>query len=622
MTPRRSIQALKSVRILQFVMVGMCLVLLGRAFQLQIVEHDTYKPLSDKNSFRPQDVSAARGLIYDRNGVLLVDNAPIYSITVTPADFDTSAIPLLSNLLSVETQELREKIKEAQNYSWYRTSRIYTDVDFDTFSKVEENSWRLPGIGHQTESKRHYPTNLYASHIFGYLREATKDDIDQNDSLKLGDKIGKSGLELKYEDELRGDLGTEFIRVNARGEFLGPLDNGNLDIAPKEGHNIITTIDADLQALAETLMVGKSGAIVAMDPSDGSILALVSAPHYDVRRLSGRIDKDYWAQINSDSTRPLFNRAITSVPAPGSTFKPVMGLVGMELGLITPSTIVHNPGFYERGRTYGETAPVGDYDLEKALTHSSNVYFYSLMDKIATQGKLNQWQKLVTDFGLGVSNDVDLPSERRGIIPDSAWLDNRFGRRQWSLGDIINLGIGQGVISASPLQVAVMTSALANGGYKVTPHLVHALQFSDNSEKIKAYPTTKISWVDNQDLVPVHKGMRGVLTLATGGSNYYANLPDIKIAGKTGTAQNPGPDHGWFTSFAPMESPEIVVTVLVENAGRFGSVSAAPIASLLIERYLTGEIKRKHIYDYVLAFEPGKAGTEDEEDQEGVPENE
>jgi penicillin-binding protein 2 len=602
MSNRNEYQAKQSVKIFQAVILILCTIVLGRIFYLQIIQHDKYKPLSDKNSLREEYVSAARGLIYDRNGVLLVDNEPIFSVTITPANFDDASIPLLCDILGVDEESIQQRIKEAQEFSWYRSSRLYTDVDIETFSKIQENIYRLPGIGHQIESKRHYPTDLYASHLLGYLREASDEDFNKIDELKLGDKIGKSGLEYVYEDTLRGQMGKDYVRVNAFGQSLGGLSGVYEDLPPVKGSDIITTLDSELQALAEDLMEDKKGAIVAMDPNNGAILAMVSSPHYDVRKLSGRIDREYWVAINADSTTPLYNRAISSLQPPGSTFKPVMGLTGLELGLITPETEIYNSGAYVRGRSYRDLAPVGDYDLKKAISFSSNTYFFDLMNRVATQGKLNEWHALITDLGLGVQNNIDLPSESRGIVPDSSRLDQIFGQRQWSLGDIINLGIGQGLISASPLQVAVMTSVFANDGYRVQPHLVKAVRNNKGEVTELTASKEKIEWIEPEHLQVIKEGMRGVVT--EGGGRYYANHTGIEIAGKTGTAQNPhGRDHGWFTSFAPMDSAQIVVTVLVENAG-FGSLSAAPIASLLIEKYLHGDIERDNLYTYVKNFKP------------------
>ena len=591
-----------SIRALQVIMLGLCLVVLGRVFYLQVIQYETYASLGEENSIRQEYVSPSRGLIFDRNGTLLVDNEPIFTITITPANFDKSTIPLLADLLEVEDSVIAVRVQEAQDYSWHRTSPLLTDVDFQTFSVIQENLWRLSGIGHQIESKRHYPTEINGSHIFGYLREANRKEYENSEDLRLGDKIGKSGLELVYENELRGDLGVQFQTVNAFGQALGTYEGERAGRNPLQGDNIYTTIDVELQAFAEHLMEGKTGAVVAMDPYSGEILALVSSPAYDVDRLSGRLDRDYWADINTDSTRPLYNRAISSRQPPGSTFKPLMGMIGLHLGHVTPETVIKNTGGFRRGRLYRDIAPRGDYTLETAITHSSNTYFNSLMDKIASSGELNKWAHLVNDFGLGVPNDIDLPSANQGIVPDSAFMDRWFGVRKWGLGDLINLGIGQGVLSASPLQIAQMTSSIANGGYKIRPHLVDRVQKYDGTIEYTQLQKERIDWVKDEYLDLVKKGMRGVVLEGSG--RWYAKNDYVHIAGKTGTAENPfGFSHGWFTSFSPYEDPQIVVTVFLENAG-FASVSAAPIASLIHERYITGETNQTRLYNYVMNWVP------------------
>ena len=590
-----------SGRVLRAVLIIGLLVLLGRIFQLQIIEYETYTPLSMQNSLRMEVVNPARCLIYDKNGTILVENQPIYSITVTPSRFDDEKIPLLADLLQVEEELVQERITEAQQYSWHRTSRLFTEVSFETFSAIQENLWQLPGIGHQIESKRHYPTEVRAAHVMGYLREATREEYLASDDILLGDKIGKSGLEMIYDDYLRGEIGTEYIRVNAFGQELGSYEDGVLDITPTKGSDLITTLDADLQQLAEELMVNKRGGIVAIDPQTGGVLSMVSAPQYDLDKLAGRMDAEYWEGINSHPHTPLYNRAISSRQPPGSTFKPFMGMVGMELGLITPQTEVYNPGYYTRGRRYGDLADPGTYNLERAITYSSNTFFFWIMDRIAGRSMLNSWSELIQDFGIGPKNNIDLPYEVSGIVPDSTYMDERFGDRYWGVGDLMSLGIGQGMVSASPLQMAVAVSTIANGGYRIQPHIVSAIKNPSGQFQYTNPVFEKISWLRPTQLETVKRGMRGVVT--TGGGRYYADLPEIEVAGKTGTAQNPyGEDHGWFIAFAPLDNPQIAVAVLVENVG-YGSQSAAPITSLIIEKYLTGELNRQRVLDYVLGLQ-------------------
>jgi penicillin-binding protein 2 len=593
-----------SLRTLQVVVGIILLIYLGRLFQLQILEYDTYNPISQRNSVRQEVINPSRGLILDRFGKIMVENAPVYSLYITPSIFDTSRISLLAELMELSDSTIRAGIQVARRYSLHRSSRLFSEVEFDKFTRIEENIWRLPGITHQIESKRVYPSGVKASHTLGYLREITRQEFRESEVYRLGDKSGRSGLEQVYERVLRGNAGIEFRRVNAYGQGIGAFNNGDLDIEPDKGDNLHTTLDLDLQLLAERLMVNKAGGLVAMDPNTGEILAIVSAPDYDISRLSGRLDRDYWLQLNTDTLRPLFNRAISSREPPGSTFKPIMGLVGLRLGLITPETVVHCNGGYFRGRLYRCTARHGNQNLEEAVKNSCNTYFFSLMNRIVQDIGLNDWHAMIQRLGFGRLNSIDLPSEGTGILPDSTQMDRLLGRNRWGLGDQISLGVGQGLVSASPLQVAVSTAHIANGGYWVQPHLVRAVEHENGEIDVKVPLKTRIEWIRDADLEPVRKGMRRAVQEGSG--RFYANPTNVPTAGKTGTAQNPrGRDHGWFVGYAPYDNPKIVVAVIVENGG-FGSVSAAPVASLLMEYYLTREIapNRQRVVDLMLNFVP------------------
>lgn len=591
-----------SIRVLQVIIIGGLFIMIGRIFQLQILEYETYSPLSMQNFLRMEVVNPARGLIYDRHGTIIVENQPIYTIIITPSLFETENLPLLADLLQMEEEVVHNRILEAEEYSWHRTSRLFSEVSFEVFSNIQENLWQLPGIGHQIESKRNYPSNVMASHINGYLSEANREEYLQSGYLNLGDRIGRSGLEMIYEDYLRGEKGTSYLRVNAFGQAFGSYDNGSLNVNPTEGADLITTLDADLQALAELLMENKQGGLVAIDPHTGGILSIVSAPQFDLNKLAGSMDQSYWQDLNSNPNTPLYNRAISSRQPPGSTFKPFMGLVGLHLGLITPDFEMYNPGYYVRGRRYNDLADPGNYDLHKSIQKSSNTYFFWMMERIATRGLLNRWSSLIKDFGMGPVSQIDLPFERAGIVPDSTYMNSTFGERSWGLGDLISLGVGQGMVSVSPLQMAVATASLANGGYRVQPHIVSAVRQTDGEIQYTNPEINKIEWIQSEDLEIIKEAMKAALL--DGGSNYYGAIPGIEIAGKTGTAQNPqGESHGWFIAFAPADDPQIAIAVLMENSG-FGSVSATPVASLLIEQYLTGTTTREHIYNHVLNFLP------------------
>ncbi|HYW36093.1 MAG TPA: penicillin-binding transpeptidase domain-containing protein, partial [Balneolaceae bacterium] len=346
-----------SIKVLKIGMIGLTVIILGRLFQLQILDYGQYRPLSRKNALRQKVVNPARGLIYSRHGKLLVDNKPTYSITITPANYDTTKTPLLAKLLNIPVKKLKKRIKKAREYSLYRSSKIYTDLNFKAFSKIEGNIWRLPGVGHEVDSKRHYPVDsLKASHIFGYLRQVSEKEYRNSDKYNLGDKTGKSGLEQQYNNYLWGQKGTKYILVNAMGQSLGSYKDGAIDKPPTKGANLYTSIDTNLQRLAEDLMKGKKGAVVALNPQNGAVLCMVSAPEYDIRKLSGRINQQYWDSLNTDPNRPLFNRAVSSREPPGSTIKPLMALIALKLGVITPQTIIHNPGYFYLGRRYNDHA--------------------------------------------------------------------------------------------------------------------------------------------------------------------------------------------------------------------------------------------------------------------------
>lgn len=591
-----------ALRILQIVIGLMFLVLFGRLVQLQVIEYETYSPISERNSIRQETVNPSRGLILDRNSKIIVENTPVYSIFVTPADFKTENIELLAKLMGLPEESVQIALRQARTYSWHRSSRLFSEVEFDIFSRIEENIWRLPGITHQIESRRSYPAGIKASHTLGYLSEITAQEFSRSTAYRLGDKTGRSGIELTYESRLRGETGLQLRRVNAYGQGIGPFDDGTLDRNPIKGANIVTTIDLELQRLAEKLMVNKAGGLVAMDPNTGEILAIVSSPDFDISRLSGRMDRDYWIQLNSDTLRPLFNRAIAMREPPGSTFKPVMGLVGLRLGIVTPETQVFCNGGYTRGRLYRCTAIHGNQNLEEAIKNSCNTYFFRMMDRIALTHGLNDWHALINRMGLGRRNNIDLPSENTGLLPDSSQMDMMFGRRQWGLGDQINLGVGQGAMGATPLQMAIIASEIANGGYWVQPHIVKHINHENGETDTTTPGKSRIEWIRDQDLAVVRLGMRRAVTEGSG--QFYADIRSIEVAGKTGTAQNSrGRDHGWFISYAPYDNPKIAVAVIIENGG-FGSVSAAPIASLLIEQYINGEIRRPNLVNMMLNFVP------------------
>lgn len=588
--------------VVQIFVLVFFVVLFGRLFQLQVIDHEIYNPISERNSIRQETVNPSRGLIFDRDGNLLVTNDPSFTIMITPQNFNRMQIPLLARLTGIDEDFITERADAAQRFSRHRPSRLLIDVSLEAFSNIQENIWQLPGIDYLVEGKRSYPSGARIAHSVGFLAEITREELRNNPAYRMGDQIGRSGIERRYEEVLRGNNGTRFVTINAFGRAVGSYNDGLLDVTPEKGADLRTTIDLNLQLLAEELMVGKTGGLVVLDAKTGGIKAIVSAPDFELDRLSGRVDRAYWQQLNSDPSTPMFHRAIAASQPPGSTLKPLMGIIGLESGLITEHTVIYCPGGYHRGRFYRCLRQHGNQTIAQAIETSCNTFFYALMDRFVNRFGLNRWTRMLNSFGLGVANDLDMTGERAGIIPDSSYYNRVFGVRRWGLGDLINLGIGQGAMGTTPLQMAVSTAAIANGGHLVRPHLVSAVSEDGKTWHPTFTEPEPITWVKYQHLQTVRRGMRKAVS--DGSGRHYVQLRDVNISGKTGTAQNPhGQNHGWFISYAPEEDPEIVIAVLLENAG-FGSISAAPIAGLLYEQYFYGEVRRKHVKQMMLNFVP------------------
>lgn len=588
--------------VLQVLLSTIFIVFAARLIYLQVYQYDVYSPISDRNSVRQQIINPARGLIYDRDGNLLVGNEPSFTINITPLNFDDRQLPLLAELVDMPQAELLQLIEQANEYSLHRETRLLRDVDFKTFSNIQENLWQLPGISHQVEGKRSYPTQARLAHAFGYLSEVTRPEMQRSEFYRLGDAVGRSGLEQVYEEQLRGEKGMDFITVNAFGRSIRSFNEGKLNVNPRQGGNIHTTIDTELQRVTEELMEGKIGGAVAINPKTGGILAISSAPDYDVSRLAGQLDREYWQAVNADSLTPLFNRSIATAQPPGSTIKPMMGLIGMRLGMIDKDTKVMCRGGYQRGRLYRCLDSHGNIGIEEAIEKSCNTFFYAKMDEMMGAYGLTVWTEMMREFGLGMRNNIDLTNEIRGLVPDSTYFDRVYGERKWGIGDLINLGIGQGAMGASPLQLAVAAATLANGGARPQPHLVNRISYQQGVDDVFEPRLTPLDWITEDMMAPIQEGMRRAVTEGSG--RYYANLADVEVAGKTGTAENShGQNHGWFIAYAPYDDPEIAIAVLMQNAG-YGSITAAPVTAMMMEQYFHGEIRRQWIYDRMLEFEP------------------
>lgn len=589
MTMQDDINVYTKRRVLYVVLVMIFFVFVGRLYQLQMIYKDEYGKKSEENSIRTIPRDPVRGNMYDRNWHLVVDNRPAFTLTVMPFEFDRRAIPLLASLADLDPDFIRERIKRGEQYSRFQPVKIKRDIDFRTLSAIEENRLRLPGVDYQVESKRFYTAHANASHILGYAKEISEAQLRvASDEYVPGDVIGSAGIEAEYEQVLRGTKGQEFSTVNARGQVVGSFNNGKSDLPSVAGKDLQLTMDFDLQALAESLMIGKRGSVVAVDPATGGILAMVSEPDYDLNVFSGVVSADIWRNLNGDESRPLFNRATLSRYPPGSTFKMLLALAALEHNTVTPSWRITCGGAFRFGnKVFKDLHVHGSMDMISAIQHSCNVYFYQLMLKVG----LDDWSDMGSRFGFGRLTGIDISEENPGLLPSTEFMNKRYGPHGWTKGFLPSLGIGQGEVGVTPLQMALYCMCLANKGYYHQPHTVMATIDKLNNRADTLSYSTRYIQIRDENWNVVREGMRRAV-MEAGGTGAAARIPGIQVGGKTGTAQNPhGKDHAWFVGFAPFDNPRIAICVLVENAG-YGGTAAAPIAGKCMERYLFGHAKQ------------------------------
>jgi penicillin-binding protein 2 len=581
-------QRRKALTALVLVIFG---VLILRLYQLQLLYHGELDKKSEENSVRALIREPIRGYMFDRNGKLIVDVGPSYSITLAPFEFDKATFPMLSSLLKIDSLTLEERIARARTYSPFLPSRIRRDVDIRTLALIEEHLPVLRGISYEIESKRVYPTAVHASHLFGYRREISDAQLAQlSEYYRQGDLVGIAGLEARYESRLRGEKGYEFVSVNARGQIIGSFEDGKRDVTPREGSDLLLSIDIGLQAFAESLMTHSNygGAIVAMDPTNGGILALVSKPDFDPSVLSGVTPAELWSQLQNDPAKPLFNRASLTRYPPGSTFKMVLAAAALQEGVIDENYRIRCTGGFRFGdRVFKDLHVHGSVNIVEAIQRSCNVFFYQLILKVG----FDKWTEYGHRFGFGQATGTDTGEETAGLLPSAAYYDTRYGKGKWTQGFLISLAIGQGELGVSPLQMARYAAALANGGTLVQPHAVQFIR-NKSTNKIEEVPhTSSAVGLSPHVMALIREGMQRVVH-APGGTGGLARIPGVISGGKTGTAENPhGEDHAWYVGFAPFESPKIAVAVMLENSG-FGGAKAAPVAGLLMEKYLYGQLRR------------------------------
>jgi penicillin-binding protein 2 len=549
--------------------------LLGQLWYLQALEGGRLQEMSDKNRIRVRPVAAPRGILFDRNGLALVDNRPAFTLSLIPREMEDrdTVLARLAVLLRIPAGELEESLDRVPPDS-LRPVRIRRGLSLEEVTKLEERKLELPGVIVEVEPQRVYPTSTFAAHLLGYVREVSDEQMRQG-RYRRGDLVGQSGLERLLDEYLRGRDGGERIEVDALGRPVQVMKREE----PHPGAQVVTTVDRRIQEAAERALAGHAGAVVVMDPRDGDVLAMTSSPAYPLDRFTGSLDREEWLRLVRDPSTPLLNRALQSQYAPGSVFKVVVAAAGLQAGSLTPMDRTYCNGEYRLGgwtfKDWREGGH-GHVDLRAALVHSCNVFFYQAGLKVGPEA-ITRYAKA---FGLGAPTGVDLGSEKPGLIPVADW-NRRRGR--WQAGDTINMSIGQGPLLVTPLQVARMMAAVANGGVLWKPRLVRRVERPDGTLAYSA--SSKAN--GRVDLSPVVWAfLRHALTGAVneGGTGAAARIPGTLVAGKTGTAQSvarsvaaSGQDHAWFASFAPADDPEVVVVVLVERGGKGGQI-AAPIA--------------------------------------------
>ncbi len=583
------------------IFIGVIVVAMGllslRLAQLQLLHTDDYISESETNALRERRVLPARGVIYDRNGRLVVNNEPSYTITITPRKFDRDKIPLLAGLLEVPDSVVAARFAELRRYSAFQPGKAFRAVPEEIFSRVAENFYRLPGVGYDQDFRRRYHTKATAAHVLGYVREITDSELARlrERGYRQGDLIGKSGVESRYEFGLRGSLGSEIKVVNVHGLEVKSWQDGAFDHAPTSGYDMHLGLDVDLQALAESLFVGKRGGAVALDVNSGEILALVSKPDYDPDMFTEAMDPETWDHLINSPEKPLYNRATMNLLPPGSTWKPFMALMALQEGSVTQTEHIHCRGYHPLGgpSVFRDMDVHGIIAMEEALEKSCNTFFFELMMRT----NIETFSKYARMFGFGERVSTDIGEQGAGLIPDSAYFNQRFP--SWGPGFTINLGVGQGDMGVTPLQLARYAAAVASRGMSYTPHLVTRMVRQETGETLypKIPAPTKLP-IDEAHFDVVRKGMKRVMEDGTG---KWIQIPGIPSGGKTGTAQAPHErkDDSVFILFAPYDNPQIAVAVQVENAG-FGAVAAGPIGSLMAEQYLTGSISSSPQRQWVL----------------------
>jgi penicillin-binding protein 2 len=580
------------------------IIFIVRLFSIQVVD-DSFKTSSENNVIRKETDHPRRGLIYDRNNELIVYNEAAYDLMITPNQASSIDTNLICTLLSIDTLALEKRLEKAKSYSMYKSSVFMKQISVETYTKLQENMFLMPGFYVQARTLRKYPYST-ASHLLGYVGEVNQRIIKKNPYYKEGDYIGVSGIEKAYEDKLKGIKGEKLLLKDVHNNIKGSFKNGKFDTKSIPGKNLTSSIDIFLQNYGEQLMKNKRGSVVAIEPSTGEILCLVSAPNYDPNTLVGRKRSENYTVLNNDSiNKPLFNRAALAQYPPGSTFKLINALIGLQEKVIKSSTHFE----CDDGFVYGEEKRKmkchehrSPLNLEESIANSCNAYFCNVYKSIienypTTYKGYDAWRNYVMSFGLGNWLNNDLPTGQKGFVPNKNYYDRIYGKKRWKSLTNLSLSIGQDALLTTPIQMANMTAAIANRGYYYTPHIIKKIENDSIESRFKTKIYTEI---DSSYFDIVIKGMQEVVENKELGTSNIAKMDDVTVCGKTGTAQNPhGEDHSIFIGFAPKDKPKIALAVYVENGG-WGSTWAVPIGSLMIEKYINDTISRQYLEERIV----------------------
>ncbi|MGL4805840.1 MAG: penicillin-binding protein 2 [Bacteroidales bacterium] len=596
------------------------LIFIARLAYLQIIE-ENYKSYADSNAFLKKTIYPSRGLMYDRNGELLVYNQPAYDIMLVFREIKNLDTLDFCNTLNISKEQFDKRMAQLKNrklnpgYSAYTPQVFMNQLSAQEYGILQEKLHRFPGFYIQSRTLRQYSFNT-AAHLFGSLGEVNQKDLQEDPYYVSGDYSGRSGIERFYENQLRGEKGVEILLRDAHGRIKGRYENGQHDIPPVSGKDLTLSIDVELQRYGEMLMQNKLGSIVAIEPSTGEVLAMISAPSFDPSIMVGRQRGANLVELQNNDDRPLFDRPLMAAYPPGSTFKTAQGLAFLQEGIITPSTTYPcHGGYYYGSKKLGCHAHASPLGLAASIQNSCNAYYcFGLKAMLENrtnhptiQDGMDKWRDYMVSMGFGYKLGIDLPSEYRGLIPNSGFYNKRYGKRGWRANTIISISIGQGEVLATPLQICNLAATIANRGFFYTPHVVKKI---GEEAQDSTYTDRRYTMVDSKHYDPIVEGMYLAVNSDYGGTARIGRMREIELCGKTGTAQNPhGKDHSIFMGFAPKDNPKIAIAVYIENAG-FGATYAVPIASLMVEKYLNDSIsnERKWMEENMLKTKITKSG--------------